>query len=132
MAKPMLVRGPRAVVPPQPDIATRVARLDWLGLAAALDAHGCATTDPALAPPECAGLRDVYGVYAHFRSRIVMARHGFGRGEYKYSAYPLPEIVAALRAALYGPLAELANRWNEAMGIAVRYPADHAEYLARC
>jgi hypothetical protein len=61
-----------------------------------------------------------------------MARHGFGRGEYKYFAYPLPEIVAALRAALYEPLAEMANRWNEAMGIAVRYPAKHAAYLSRC
>ncbi len=81
---------------------------------------------------ECAALRGLYCADAPFRSRIVMARHGFGSGEYKYFAYPLPEIVAALRAALYGPLADLANRWNEAMGIAVRYPAEHAAYLARC
>src|SRR5205085_7103660 len=67
-----------------------------------------------------------------FRGRIVMARHGFGGGEYKYFVYPLPETVAALRAALYPPLADFANRWNEAMGIAVRYPAKHAAYLARC
>jgi uncharacterized protein len=67
-----------------------------------------------------------------FRSRVIMARHGFGRGEYKYFDYPLPEPVAALRAALYPPLAEIANRWNEAMGVEVRYPAAHTEYLGRC
>jgi hypothetical protein len=114
------------------DVATRVAALDWPGLAAALDAHGCATTGSLLTPEECSALRDLYGADEPFRSRIVMARHGFGRGEYKYFAYPLPGIVAALRTALYAPLAEVANRWNEAMGIAARYPADHDAYLVRC
>jgi hypothetical protein len=128
----MLAHGPSAVAPQLPDIAARVAALDWAGLAAALDAHGCATTGPLLTPEECAALRDLYGSDTPFRSRIVMARHGFGRGEYKYFAYPLPEIVAALRAALYAPLAGIANRWNEAMGAPVRYPAGHAEYLTRC
>ncbi|HZC79159.1 MAG TPA: 2OG-Fe(II) oxygenase, partial [Ktedonobacterales bacterium] len=104
----------------------------WSSLSAALDAHGCATTGPLLTTEECAALRDLYSVESPFRSRIVMARHGFGRGEYKYFAYPLPQIVAALRAALYQPLADIANRWNEAMGIAMRYPAKHAAYLARC
>jgi uncharacterized protein len=118
--------------PSQPDIAARVAALDWPALAAAFDAQGCATTGPILTADECAALRGLYGADAPFRSRVVMARHGFGRGEYKYFAYPLPEIVAALRAALYEPLADIANRWNEAMGIAVRYPAGHAAYLARC
>jgi len=132
MTRPMLAHGPSAVAPQLPDIAARVAALDWAGLAAALDAHGCATTGPLLTPEECAALRDLYGSDTPFRSRIVMARHGFGRGEYKYFAYPLPEIVAALRAALYAPLAGIANRWNEAMGAPVRYPAGHAEYLTRC
>ena len=81
---------------------------------------------------ECAALA---GLYAHdepFRSRVIMARHGFGRGEYKYFAYPLPETVAALRDALYPPLAAIANRWNAALGIATRYPAEHDAYLERC
>jgi hypothetical protein len=114
-----------------PTIAERVAALDWDAMAADLDAHGCATC-PLLTPAECAALADTYGADEGFRSRVIMARHGFGRGEYKYFAYPLPALVADLRAALYPPLALIANRWNEAMGIAVRYPEEHAAYLARC
>ena len=114
------------------DIAARVAGLDWATLARALDAQGCATTGALLTPPECVSLQDLYRAEDLFRSRIVMARHGFGRGEYKYFGYPLPKLVALLRAALYPPLAQIANRWNDAMGIAVRYPATHASYLARC
>jgi hypothetical protein len=74
----------------------------------------------------------MYASETPFRSRIVMVRHGFGRGEYKYFAYPLPPVVAALRTALYPPLAVIANRWNEQLGLPARYPAAHAEYLARC
>ena len=113
-------------------LAERVARLDWAELAAELDAHGCATTGVLLTPEETGALAALYGSDAPFRSRIVMARHGFGRGEYKYFAYPLPDTVAALRTALYGPLAEIANRWNEALGVAQRFPDDHEAYLARC
>ena len=116
----------------KPAIGERVAALDWSAMAAALDAHGCATTPPLLSAQECAALASAYASDEPFRSRVVMARHGFGRGEYKYFAYPLPETVAALRAALYPPLAAIANRWNEAMGIAVRYPPEHDRYLARC
>jgi len=114
------------------DIGERIASLDWTGVADALDAHGCAVTGPVLAPDDCASLASVYDQAAPFRSRIVMARHGFGRGEYKYFAYPLPDLVAALRAALYPPLAAIANRWNEQMGIATRYPAAHEAFLRRC
>ena len=114
-----------------PTIAQRVTALDWAAMAGDLDAHGCATC-ALLTPAECAALADTYGADKRFRSRVIMARHGFGSGEYKYFAYPLPELVADLRTALYPPLAEIANRWNEAMGIAVRYPDEHAAYLARC
>jgi hypothetical protein len=112
--------------------AARVAALDWAAVADALDAHGCAVVGPLLTPVECTALAARYDDDARFRNRIVMARHGFGRGEYKYFAYPLPDEVAALRAALYPPLVTIANRWNEAMGVALRYPDAHDDYLARC
>src|SRR6185369_18003409 len=94
--------------------AERVAALDWPGIAAAIDAHGCAVVRALVAPPACAALAASYDDEALFRSRIVMARHGFGRGEYKYFAYPLPALVGELRAALYPRLADIANRWNDA------------------
>jgi uncharacterized protein len=123
----------RAGVSPAPiSIAERVTALDWAAISAHLEASGCATTGALLAPAECATLAQTYDLDAAFRSRIVMARHGFGRGEYKYFNYPLFALVAELRAALYPPLAEIANRWNEAMGADTRYPNDHAEYLERC
>lgn len=106
--------------------------IDWTALAQELDAHGCATIPKLLSPADCAGLAARYDAPAGFRSTVVMARHGFGRGEYRYFAYPLPEPVASLRAALYPPLARIANAWNAALGESVRYPADHADYLARC
>jgi hypothetical protein len=114
------------------DAAASVEALDWAAMAASLDAHGCATTDSLLTPDECTALAGLYASDAPFRSRIIMARHGFGRGEYKYFAYPLPDLIQALRTALYPHLAELANRWNAAMNIVVRYPAEHAAYLQRC
>jgi uncharacterized protein len=113
-------------------IAERVALLDWAAISAELDAHGCATTGALLGPDECAALAASYPADALFRSRVIMARHGFGRGEYKYFAYPLPDTIAGLRATLYPPLAALANRWNEAMNLAVRFPAEHAAFLPRC
>jgi uncharacterized protein len=115
-------------VPP----AARIAALDWDGIAAELDAHGCATTGVLLAPGDCTALAQSYASNGLFRSRIVMARHGFGRGEYKYFAYPLPQTVAVLREAFYRPLSAIANGWNEALGIDLRYPGDHASYLERC
>ena len=108
------------------------ARLDWPRIEADLDAAGCAATGPLLDPDECAALRALYDEEARFRSRIVMGRHGFGSGEYKYYAHPLPEPVARLRAAFYERLVPLANRWNEAMGLAPRYPAGHDAFLRRC
>jgi uncharacterized protein len=113
-------------------LVARIAALDWAHVAGELDTHGCATTPALLASEECSALAGMYGSEPPFRSKVVMARHGFGRGEYKYFAYPLPETVAALRDALYPPLADIANRWNETMGTAVRYPAEHSAFLARC
>jgi len=113
-------------------IAERVVGFDWPRLATDLDAHGYAVMRALLAPQECRALAATYGVDEVFRSRIVMARHGFGRGEYKYFAYPLPDVVASLRSALYPPLASIANRWNVALGTDIRYPDEHAAFLARC
>jgi hypothetical protein len=112
--------------------AERVARLDWERVARELDTRGSAVLPGLLPPDECGALAALYPEDAPFRSRIVMARHGFGRGEYKYFAYPLPEVVAGLRTVLYPRLAPIANRWNETMRIDVRYPDKHAEFLARC
>nr|WP_211486993.1 2OG-Fe(II) oxygenase [Corallococcus exiguus] len=97
-----------------------------------MDARGCAVLEQLLTPDECEALALLYGVDDAFRSRVVMARHGFGRGEYKYFDHPLPEVVTELRTALYPCLAPIANRWNTAMGIDVRYPDVHADFLARC
>jgi hypothetical protein len=113
-------------------IVEGVADLDWAAIAATLDTQGCAVIGRVLDADACAALAARYDDDALFRSRIVMARHGFGRGEYKYFAYPLPDAVAALRAALYPRLAAVANRWNDAMGVAVRYPDSHDDFLARC
>jgi len=105
--------------------------IDWTAAERDLDAHGCALLPRLLDAAACEALAARYDGEG-FRSTVVMARHGFGRGEYRYFAYPLPEPVAALRAVLYPPLAAIANRWNAALGDAVRLPDDHAAYLARC
>ena len=114
------------------DVERRVEAIDWAGVAAALDAYGAAVVEGLLARAQCEALAALYDEDAAFRSRVVMARHGFGRGEYRYFAYPLPDLVAELRAAFYPHLAPIANRWHEAMGLAARVPARHADYLARC
>src|SRR6476620_7531858 len=106
--------------------------IDWTAVAAELDGQGVARLGPLLAPAECRALVALYPQQSLFRSRVVMARHGFGRGEYQYFAHPLPDVVQALRSALYPRLVPVANRWNEAMGLPVRYPAEHGEFLARC
>lgn len=109
-----------------------LAQQDWNRAVADLDAHGNAILPALLTPAQCIALSDAYDHDDRYRSRIVMARHGFGRGEYKYFRYPLPDLLARLRGALYAELAPIANRWNRQMGIAVQYPADHADFLARC
>ncbi|HEY0190957.1 MAG TPA: 2OG-Fe(II) oxygenase [Kofleriaceae bacterium] len=113
-------------------LADRVAALDWPRLTSELDADGAAVIDGLLTPQECHALAARYPDDAQFRSRVVMARHNFGRGEYKYFAYPLPPPIAELRAALYPALAPIANRWYTDLGLDVRFPDDHAGFLARC
>jgi hypothetical protein len=113
-------------------IDDRLAGLDWTSLGSDLDAHGCALIRTVLSVDECAALIDSYANDSLFRSRVVMRKHGFGQGEYKYFAYPLPEIVRSLRTALYPPLAAIANRWNAAMGIEVSYPDTHEAFVERC
>jgi uncharacterized protein len=117
---------------PSPDITARVDTIDWALAASDLDAQGCAVLQGLLAPDECRAIAALYPDDTHFRSRIVMSRHGFGRGEYKYFSYPLPDLIAALRPALYAHLSGVANRWNEAMGIDIRYPDRHDAFLKRC
>jgi hypothetical protein len=105
---------------------------DWAQIEADLDSTGCASLGPLIDGDSCVALRSLYDDDIRFRSRIVMTRHGFGKGEYKYFSYPLPDPVARLRPALYRRLVPLANRWNETMGLDVRYPADHDAFLRRC
>jgi uncharacterized protein len=114
------------------DAESRLAHADWAALSAALDSQGCAVIEQMLTPDECRALAALYPQDHHFRSHIYMARHGFGRGEYKYFKYPLPEVIGALRTALYPHLAEVANGWNERMSIATRYPVRHATFLKQC
>ena len=112
--------------------AVVAAPCDWLEVERDLDTQGNAVLQQLISPEECAQLAALYDREGGFRSRIVMARHGFGRGEYKYFDYPLPPLIAELRSSLYRQLAPIANRWNKAMGIGVQYPGSHAEFLERC
>jgi len=126
-ARKSVADGGRTALP----LEQRIAALDWLSARRDLDARGCALLPALLTAAECS---DLVGLYARerFRSTIVMARHGFGSGEYKYFDYPLPALVAQLRAALYAMLYPTANLWNERLRTAVRFPAEHAAFLARC
>jgi hypothetical protein len=111
---------------------TGLVSADWEAIAADLDARGSAVIERVLSPVHCRSIAALYEADERFRSKVVMERHGFGRGEYKYFNYPLPPLVAALRISLYPHLAAIANRWNAALGIDVRYPAAHSAFLARC
>jgi uncharacterized protein len=117
---------------PPSDIAARLDAIDWTQAIDELDAQGCAVLKELLAPEECRAFAALYPDDSRFRSQVVMGRHGFGRGEYKYFTYPLPDLIVQLRPALYAQLRGLANRWNEAMGIDIRYPERHEAFLKRC
>ena len=113
-------------------LTQRVDAIDWFDVEEELNGYGCAMLRNLFSAQECDALTALYPRDDLYRSRVVMARHGFGRGEYKYFAYPLPQLVAKLRAELYPRLAPVANRWNEVMNIDVRYPAAHGEFIERC
>jgi uncharacterized protein len=113
-------------------IAERVKALDWERVSQDLDAQGSAMVKHLLAPEECQAVAGLYPKDDIFRSHVMMGRHGFGRGEYKYFSYPLPDLIAGLRTAVYPHLVPIANRWNHAMGSDVRYPENHADFIERC
>lgn len=113
-------------------IESRISALDWRQLTDDLDRRGWATTGGLLSEGERKALVEAYDDDRQYRSTVVMARHGFGQGEYRYFAYPLPPLVQQLRTSLYEQLAPLANRWRSALGVADPFPASHADYLERC
>jgi hypothetical protein len=115
-----------------PDSISRIDAFDWARVEHDLDAQGCAVLKGLLSADECEALAVLYPDDGRFRSRVVMARHGFGRGEYKYFSYPLPDLIADLRPRLYARLVGVANRWNQAMGIDVSYPERHEAFVQRC
>jgi uncharacterized protein len=117
---------------PAGGVEAAVGGLDWAALESELDQFGCAIAPALLSPETCKQVAAMYGESERFRSTIVMARHGFGRGEYKYFVNPLPQLIVDLRRNLYPRLAPIADRWNATMGVDVRYPATHEEFLERC
>ena len=129
------MNGPAKIIPAQPigrSPDERVGRYDWNALAAELSSYGCAVIEKLLTPEECAQIAALYPHEVHFRSHVHMARHGFGRGEYRYFKYPLPDVIGGLRTALYPRLAPVANKWNERMCVDQRYPDMHADFLKQC
>src|SRR5688500_16068456 len=124
--------GKARAITPVKHLAGRVKALDWERISNDLDAQGYAIIERLITREECNTLAALYPRDELFRSRVVMARHGFGRGEYKYFGYPLPALVARLRTAIYPRLAPVANRWNAAMGLDARFPEKHSEFIARC
>nr|WP_294522037.1 2OG-Fe(II) oxygenase [uncultured Rhodopila sp.] len=113
-------------------VAARLAEQDWLRIAAGLDADGYAVIGPLLTETDCATLSAGFDADTAFRNRVVMAHHGYGAGEYRYYAYPLPELIVTLRTGLYARLAPIANRWQSALGRPAVFPANHAAYLEQC
>lgn len=110
----------------------RIDAYDWTALAGNLNAYGCAVLPNLLSVEECRSISALYSNESHFRSHIVMARHGFGKGEYRYFKYPLPDLLGGIRTALYPRLAGIANEWNERMGMGQRFPEEHAAFLKQC
>jgi uncharacterized protein len=110
----------------------RVSAYDWEALSQELSGYGCAVMKKLLSQEECREIARLYDDEVRFRSHVNMGRHGFGKGEYRYFKYPLPDLVGVLRTSLYPRLAEVANNWNERMGIDQRYPERHTDFLKKC
>ncbi|HSD45849.1 MAG TPA: 2OG-Fe(II) oxygenase, partial [Pyrinomonadaceae bacterium] len=130
--KRMMSINPALAMVPSANVPDRVAAIDWEQVSRDLDAEGHAIINRVLSSDEAESISSLYKNDDLFRSRVVMERHRFGRGEYKYFKYPLPEVVASLRTAVYPHLAPVANRWNEALRLEARYPAEHADYIEHC
>lgn len=113
-------------------VSERIEKSDWVRVGKELDSEGFAVLPALVATSDCAAVATLYERDELFRSRVIMARHGFGRGEYKYFAYPLPSTIAGLRSGLYARLAPIANRWSETLGVPERYPTEHERYVERC
>jgi len=128
----MVADSHRRSVRTPPPASPSLAGLDWCAIARDLDSNGCAVVGPLLDAAACRALSASFALEAAFRSHINMARHGFGQGEYKYFAHPLPASVGALRSALYPPLAQIANRWYAQMSMQDRFPSEHAAFLEAC
>ena len=129
------MNAPAKINPAKPivrSIEERVARYDWNAVSTELSSYGCAVIEKLLTPEECAETAGLYPDEEHFRSHIHMARHGFGKGEYRYFRYPLPDLLAGLRTAIYPYVASVANEWNARMGLGERYPQKHADFLKLC
>lgn len=114
------------------DLAEKIAALDWNRIATDLNQQGYATTNPLLTQEECTELAGGYNNSAQFRSRVIMSKHGFGRGEYQYYAYPLPELIQTLRTSLYPPLAHIADQWSHSLGQPAAFPSAHTQFLKLC
>jgi hypothetical protein len=110
----------------------RLSKYDWSAISGELSSGGCSVMHKLLTPEECRDIAALYPHDDHFRSRVHMARHGFGKGEYRYFRYPLPDLLGELRAALYPHLVDVANEWNRRMNIDLRYPTEHSAFLAKC
>jgi hypothetical protein len=128
----LIMRDTRECSPVVSTSQLGIANLDWQAISTDLDGFGASRLENLLSSEECRGIASLYPDDNRFRSRVVMARHGFGKGEYKYFRYPLPDLIAQLRTGLYPKLAVIANRWHEEMKIPVRFPMEHNEFLARC
>ncbi len=126
------MRNTASLTSARSDLASRIERLDWQRISAELDESGCATTGPLLTKSEIRELREGYDNDALYRSRVIMQRHGYGEGEYRYYRYPLPGLISEARESLYPKLAPIANAWHKELRLERTFPSTHEVYLKTC